>query len=174
MSYIYNSRIANTGWHLKYRQNLLRALKEPDNFKYIKDIWYIRYTYIKYTYIWLLIRLHKLVNSRRKGMHFMCRRSINRHCLNTIEYSYTWMDWLIRIMSWLNILNSRWTHWNSNKYKQLNRLPTWIWVKYTSICRIGRRDHRLVEIVMLSIIQPKYVYLNILRGNIGWQYVKWT
>ncbi|CAK93184.1 unnamed protein product (macronuclear) [Paramecium tetraurelia] len=38
VSYIYNSRIANTGWHLKYRYNLLRALKEPENFKYIKDI----------------------------------------------------------------------------------------------------------------------------------------
>ncbi|CAD8089415.1 unnamed protein product [Paramecium sonneborni] len=36
--YIYNSRIANTGWHLKYRYNLLRALREPENFKYIKDI----------------------------------------------------------------------------------------------------------------------------------------
>ncbi|KAM3141152.1 hypothetical protein pb186bvf_006757 [Paramecium bursaria] len=36
--YIYNSRISNIGWHLKYRQNLLRALKEPSNFKQIKDI----------------------------------------------------------------------------------------------------------------------------------------
>ncbi|CAK83430.1 unnamed protein product (macronuclear) [Paramecium tetraurelia] len=38
VAYIYNSRIMNTGWHLKYRYNLLRALREPQNFKYIKDI----------------------------------------------------------------------------------------------------------------------------------------
>ncbi|CAK86735.1 unnamed protein product (macronuclear) [Paramecium tetraurelia] len=38
VAYVYNSRISNTAWHLKYRQNLLRALKEPDNFKFIKDI----------------------------------------------------------------------------------------------------------------------------------------
>ncbi|CAD8101067.1 unnamed protein product [Paramecium sonneborni] len=36
--YVYNSRISNTAWHLKYRYNLLRALKEPENFKFIKDI----------------------------------------------------------------------------------------------------------------------------------------
>ncbi|CAD8084145.1 unnamed protein product [Paramecium primaurelia] len=36
--YVYNSRISNTAWHLKYRQNLLRALREPENFKFIKDI----------------------------------------------------------------------------------------------------------------------------------------
>lgn len=51
MSYIYNSRIANTGWHLKYRYNLLRALKEPENFKYIKDIW------ITINYIYFMIYL---------------------------------------------------------------------------------------------------------------------
>ncbi|CAD8071826.1 unnamed protein product [Paramecium primaurelia] len=38
IAYVYNSRISNTAWHLKYRQNLLRALKEPQNFKFIKDI----------------------------------------------------------------------------------------------------------------------------------------
>ncbi|CAD8062212.1 unnamed protein product [Paramecium sonneborni] len=38
VSYVYNSRISNTQWHLKYRFNLLRALKEPENFKFIKDI----------------------------------------------------------------------------------------------------------------------------------------
>ncbi|CAD8055500.1 unnamed protein product [Paramecium primaurelia] len=38
VSYVYNSRISNTQWHLKYRYNLLRALKEPENFKFIKDI----------------------------------------------------------------------------------------------------------------------------------------
>ncbi|CAD8186504.1 unnamed protein product [Paramecium octaurelia] len=36
--YVYNSRISNTAWHLKYRQNLLRAVREPENFKFIKDI----------------------------------------------------------------------------------------------------------------------------------------
>ncbi|CAD8147833.1 unnamed protein product [Paramecium octaurelia] len=38
VSYVYNSRISNTQWHLKYRFNLLRALREPENFKFIKDI----------------------------------------------------------------------------------------------------------------------------------------
>ncbi|CAK87356.1 unnamed protein product (macronuclear) [Paramecium tetraurelia] len=36
--YVYNSRISNTAWHLKYRYNLLRAVREPENFKFIKDI----------------------------------------------------------------------------------------------------------------------------------------
>ncbi|CAD8161193.1 unnamed protein product [Paramecium octaurelia] len=38
VAYVYNSRISNTIWHLKYRQNLLRALKEPENFRFIKDL----------------------------------------------------------------------------------------------------------------------------------------
>lgn len=37
LAYIFNSRICTYGSHIKYRQRLCEAVKNPDSFKHIKD-----------------------------------------------------------------------------------------------------------------------------------------
>lgn len=32
IGYIFNSKIKQQGWHLKYRRNIMRALEKPDHF----------------------------------------------------------------------------------------------------------------------------------------------